>query len=93
MQRTGLNALLAGWTLARHGHTAGRVANRITHGNRLNWLLAAVSLGGIVALMRHEGRRLVRERDASQQLQDWESEGGATATQTQVPGGDVGPGG
>lgn len=59
----------------------------------VTWLLVAAGVGCALAYLSREGRRIARERDEKRQLQDWESEGGALATQPQVPGADVGPGG
>jgi hypothetical protein len=59
----------------------------------VSWLLVIAGVGCAIAYVRGEARRIARERDEKRQLQDWESEGGALATQPQVPGADVGPGG
>jgi len=58
----------------------------------VTWLLVGAGVGCALAYMRREARRVARERDEKRQLQDWESEGGALATQPQVPGAELGPG-
>ncbi len=50
--------------------------------------LACLGLSLVCALkvIREEARRRACEADRRRELQDWESEGGALATQPQVPG-------
>lgn len=52
----------------------------------LAYVLVGLALGLAWAVAQDESRRRARARDERRQMQDWESEGGALATQPQVPG-------
>lgn len=52
----------------------------------LGYVFVGLTLGLAYVVALEESRRRARLRDERRQVQDWESEGGATATQPQVPG-------
>ncbi len=58
--------------------------------NRTRTLVGLACLGLSLAcalkLIREDARQRAREADRRREIQDWESEGGALATQPQVPG-------
>jgi hypothetical protein len=50
----------------------------------LTFLACSIALG--VAVVRHDASRRANRRGERQQVQDWENEGGALSTASQVPG-------
>ncbi|HMM76272.1 MAG TPA: hypothetical protein PJ986_11230 [Gammaproteobacteria bacterium] len=54
---------------------------------RTGTLIGLACLGACaLMLVRADARRRARDSTARRAIEDWESEGGATATQPQVPG-------
>lgn len=60
--------------------------NTIRTGTLIGLACLGAALACAVQAVREHARRSAREAAGSRAIQDWESEGGALATQPQVPG-------